>query len=335
MFKRIRASRFLAGLVDSGAGRPVRDDDGGLHLRQVERRAERIADAAGPVDAVRHGKDESSVPDLYDSVRPSVVRITSISTTRRRSARSRAEGLGSGIILDTDGNILTNYHVVEGAQQLEVTLGDESSASARGRRHRPGGRPGGDQGRLPVRRHAFAGHARRLRPDPRRRVGHRHRQPVRPRRHGDGRDRQRPRPDAGRAAEPPAARAHPDRRGDQPGQLRRAARRTSTARSSASTRPSRTRPARTRSPASATPSRSTSAKQELSQLLAGKTVVHARLGVSGQTITREPGQGAEPDGERGSVRRAGRRERAGGRARASRGRRAPDRTRWRRLPAAT
>ena len=72
------------------------------------------------------GNSESSVPDLYDSVRPSVVRITSIST----SGGQQAEGLGSGIILDKDGNILTNFHVVDGAQQLEVTLGDESSASA-------------------------------------------------------------------------------------------------------------------------------------------------------------------------------------------------------------
>jgi S1-C subfamily serine protease len=32
------------------------------------------------------------------------------------------EGQGSGFVIDKDGHILTNYHVIEGAQQLEVTL---------------------------------------------------------------------------------------------------------------------------------------------------------------------------------------------------------------------
>lgn len=36
---------------------------------------------------------------------------------------SDAEGVGSGVTLDTDGNILTNYHVVEGAQTISVSAG--------------------------------------------------------------------------------------------------------------------------------------------------------------------------------------------------------------------
>jgi S1-C subfamily serine protease len=34
------------------------------------------------------------------------------------------EGAGSGFVIDTEGHILTNYHVVQGAQIIEVTLGD-------------------------------------------------------------------------------------------------------------------------------------------------------------------------------------------------------------------
>jgi putative serine protease PepD len=74
--------------------------------------------------------DPTDVSSLYDSVRPSVVRITSISSTRTAFGTQQSEGLGSGIILDTSGNILTNYHVVENATELEVTLGDQASASA-------------------------------------------------------------------------------------------------------------------------------------------------------------------------------------------------------------
>ena len=41
------------------------------------------------------------------------------------------EGAGSGFVIDTDGHILTNYHVVQGAETIEVTLGDQSRYKAK------------------------------------------------------------------------------------------------------------------------------------------------------------------------------------------------------------
>jgi len=41
------------------------------------------------------------------------------------------EGQGSGFIIDKEGHILTNYHVVQGAQTIEVTLGDQSRYKAK------------------------------------------------------------------------------------------------------------------------------------------------------------------------------------------------------------
>ena len=40
-------------------------------------------------------------------------------------------GLGSGVIVSQDGYILTNNHVVEGADEIEVTLADSRQAKAR------------------------------------------------------------------------------------------------------------------------------------------------------------------------------------------------------------
>jgi len=57
------------------------------------------------------------IADLYARVRPSVVRIVGQST-RGSSA------LGSGVVLDKQGHILTNYHVVQGFDQLDVTFAD-------------------------------------------------------------------------------------------------------------------------------------------------------------------------------------------------------------------
>jgi S1-C subfamily serine protease len=41
------------------------------------------------------------------------------------------EGAGSGFLIDTAGHILTNYHVVQGAETIEVTLGDQSRFKAK------------------------------------------------------------------------------------------------------------------------------------------------------------------------------------------------------------
>src|SRR5215467_6041906 len=41
------------------------------------------------------------------------------------------EGAGSGFVIDTKGFILTNNHVVEGAQTIEVVLGDQSRYPAK------------------------------------------------------------------------------------------------------------------------------------------------------------------------------------------------------------
>jgi S1-C subfamily serine protease len=60
--------------------------------------------------------------DVYQHVLPSVVEITSTASSRF----GESEGQGSGIIIDEQGSILTNYHVVSGADTLEVTLTDGS-----------------------------------------------------------------------------------------------------------------------------------------------------------------------------------------------------------------
>jgi len=41
------------------------------------------------------------------------------------------EGAGSGFLIDTDGHILTNNHVIQGAQTIEVILGDASHHKAK------------------------------------------------------------------------------------------------------------------------------------------------------------------------------------------------------------
>ena len=52
-------------------------------------------------------------------------------TQRRQVQTPRREASGSGVIISSDGYIVTNNHVVEGADELRVTLNDNREFSAR------------------------------------------------------------------------------------------------------------------------------------------------------------------------------------------------------------
>jgi len=68
---------------------------------------------------------EAQVEAVYDLAGPAVVNITSISYAYDFFLRPvPQEGSGSGFFYDTEGHIVTNYHVVENAEELSVTLAD-------------------------------------------------------------------------------------------------------------------------------------------------------------------------------------------------------------------
>ncbi len=69
---------------------------------------------------------------VYDACNRSVVNIkTEASTTSMFLLDLVQEGTGSGSVLDDQGHILTNYHVVEGAKEIQVTLYDSKDYPAR------------------------------------------------------------------------------------------------------------------------------------------------------------------------------------------------------------
>jgi S1-C subfamily serine protease len=78
------------------------------------------------------GEEETNVR-VYKMVSPGVVNITSTVVEYDFYYRPYAtEGsTGSGCVLDTDGNILTNYHVIQSSESLEVTLSDETKYHAK------------------------------------------------------------------------------------------------------------------------------------------------------------------------------------------------------------
>ena len=77
--------------------------------------------------AVADTEDEKNNIEVYKAAAPGVVNITTISVERDFFFNIvPRQGVGSGSIIDKDGYILTNYHVIQEARHLEVTLADGS-----------------------------------------------------------------------------------------------------------------------------------------------------------------------------------------------------------------
>jgi S1-C subfamily serine protease len=76
--------------------------------------------------------DESINVRIYRQASPAVANILTKATEYDFFMDPvPVEGAGSGFVIDPRGYILTNYHVVEGAQSIEVVLGDQSHHPAK------------------------------------------------------------------------------------------------------------------------------------------------------------------------------------------------------------
>lgn len=75
--------------------------------------------------------EEELITNLYQRVSPSVVHITArVMTMSFYFGAMPSEGTGSGFVFDSDGHIVTNNHVIEGADSIEVKFNDEMSYPA-------------------------------------------------------------------------------------------------------------------------------------------------------------------------------------------------------------
>jgi S1-C subfamily serine protease len=76
--------------------------------------------------------DEANNTQIYDRANKAVVYVTTVSTGSTWFYQPvQQEGTGSGVIIDQQGHILTNYHVVSGADSIKVTLADGTVADAK------------------------------------------------------------------------------------------------------------------------------------------------------------------------------------------------------------
>ena len=79
-------------------------------------------------------EDEQNTVDIFDNAGPGTVFVTQNQIVRDRYTMRATEvpsGSGSGFIWDTDGHIITNYHVIDGSSHLTVTLYNQKTYPAK------------------------------------------------------------------------------------------------------------------------------------------------------------------------------------------------------------
>jgi S1-C subfamily serine protease len=127
----LAAASLLGGLVALG-GVAVTGDLGGGTTTVVRT-------SPAPTAAAQVADDNRlTVAEIYSRAAPGVVQITSTSSESDNRTLSpfnlpRAEpqqALGSGFVIDKAGHIVTNYHVIEGAGQIEVSFSNQDTLRA-------------------------------------------------------------------------------------------------------------------------------------------------------------------------------------------------------------
>src|SRR5690606_4156959 len=73
-------------------------------------------------------EDEANNVEIFSKSAPSVVFVTNTALRRNYVSRNLQEipqGSGTGFVWDKSGLIVTNFHVIEGASRIAITLRDQ------------------------------------------------------------------------------------------------------------------------------------------------------------------------------------------------------------------
>ncbi len=91
---------------------------------------------APAAQAVQRAGQHASLADMVEAISPSVVQIDgkaqaqAVATPFGYVQRPGAASSGSGFIIDPSGIVITNNHVIQGADQVQIKLGDGSQRRA-------------------------------------------------------------------------------------------------------------------------------------------------------------------------------------------------------------
>src|SRR3990172_5525084 len=93
-------------------------------MRYLIRTAAMVLAMVGPLLAQSaRTADEENTISIFKKSQKAIVHINvSMQETRELETKTSGEGLGSGFLIDREGHILTNYHIVEASNRIEIYL---------------------------------------------------------------------------------------------------------------------------------------------------------------------------------------------------------------------
>ncbi len=120
-FRAVVITALICSLVGGGIGGAI-----GVTVARSQTPAQQVSSTgdSSTVQLVGNQGEISPVVAIAKKVVPSVVGVKVYSTINYWGRQYEQQGSGSGIIYSDDGYIITNYHVVEGATSVSVTLSD-------------------------------------------------------------------------------------------------------------------------------------------------------------------------------------------------------------------
>ena len=99
-----------------------------------------IQASVSPASAASSSGRQLSINDIYRRAAPGVVQVTSTTVVTVPAdpffgnqffpQRQEERSLGSGFVVDKAGHVVTNYHVISGAKQVQVSFSNGSSTKA-------------------------------------------------------------------------------------------------------------------------------------------------------------------------------------------------------------
>lgn len=90
-----------------------------------------IVSKAAPAVVTIHSQARVRQPQQYPFMNDPFFRQFFGDRQQQPPAEQQRQGLGSGVIIDANGYILTNHHVIDGADQIKVDLNDNRSLDAK------------------------------------------------------------------------------------------------------------------------------------------------------------------------------------------------------------
>jgi serine protease Do len=134
--RRVRAALLAGAVLSAACGSPAPREDPGLTISSAGASQRRDSAARAAVTARLDASRRTAIVSAVEAVSPAVVSINVVSRQRvaprtpwdmffvPQGNERLVQGFGTGIIARPDGVVITNQHVVAGAQRIVVTLAD-------------------------------------------------------------------------------------------------------------------------------------------------------------------------------------------------------------------